>query len=61
VAKLRPEHRELVRLRYGQGASIETAARTTGRTVEAIYKALSRIRKMLIECVDRKLAAGGGI
>lgn len=61
VAKLRPEHQQLVRLRYGQGASIDVAARTTGRTAEAIYKALSRIRKMLIECVDRKLAAGGGI
>jgi RNA polymerase sigma-70 factor, ECF subfamily len=59
VAGLRPEHQEMVKLRYGQGASIEMAARVTGRTVEAIYKALSRIRKMLIECVDRKLAAGG--
>jgi RNA polymerase sigma-70 factor (ECF subfamily) len=60
VAKLRPEHRELVRLRYGQGATIDAVARAAGRTADAIYNALSRIRKLLIDCVDRQLAAEGG-
>lgn len=59
VARLRPEHREIIRLRYGQGATIEAVARAVGRTSEAIYNVLSRIRQALVDCVDRQRALQG--
>ena len=59
VAKLRPEHREIIRLRYGQGATIDTVARAVGRTSDAVYNVLSRIRQVLVECVDRQRAIEG--
>ena len=52
-----PSHdRELVEARYQQGASVEDAARRNGRTIEAAYKALARIRRALHECVSRRAA-----
>lgn len=59
IARLRPEHREIIQLRYGQGATIEAVARAVGRTADAIYNVLSRIRQALVECVDRRRALQG--
>ncbi|MCZ2340805.1 MAG: sigma-70 family RNA polymerase sigma factor [Bacteroidales bacterium] len=55
--KLPPAQREIIRLRYAEGGSIDTVAEHAGRTVEATYRALSRIRQTLHECVSRALAA----
>ncbi|HEY2589001.1 MAG TPA: sigma-70 family RNA polymerase sigma factor [Tepidisphaeraceae bacterium] len=59
VARLRPEHQEIIRLRYGQGATVDAVARAAGRTSDAIYNVLSRIRQVLVECVDRQRAMEG--
>lgn len=54
--KLPPLQRDLLRLRYGDEQPIEAIARQVGRTVEAVYRALSRIRYTLHECVSQTLA-----
>lgn len=55
LEKLPPPHRALLRLRYQQGQDIETVARQVRRSVEAVYRALSRIRQTLHACVTRAL------
>ena len=51
-----PEHsRRMLTLRYEQGLSIGAMASRLERTVVAATKALSRIRAVLGECVERKL------
>jgi RNA polymerase sigma-70 factor (ECF subfamily) len=57
IDRLPPAHREMLHQRYGEGRGVEDIAGSAGRTVEAVYRALSRIRATLHECVTRKLAA----
>ena len=47
-------HRALIEARYRDGGSVEEAAQHNGRTLEAAYKALARIRRTLHECVSRQ-------
>lgn len=54
--KLTPNDRELLQLRYEIGASIESTAERAGRTQQAVYKALSRLRASLYECVNRQMS-----
>lgn len=56
LEKLPPGQRELIRLRYTEGGSIEAVAAAVRRTVEATYRALSRVRHALHDCVTRTLA-----
>ena len=55
LGKLPPEQRELVRRRYAENESIDAMAAAVRRTVEATYRALSRVRHALHECVTRSL------
>lgn len=41
--------------RYQKGLAVEDLAADTGMTADAIYQALSRLRKQLRECVQRRL------
>jgi RNA polymerase sigma-70 factor (ECF subfamily) len=59
LQKLPGRDRELVLTRYEPGAGVEEAARRSGRSLEAAYKALTRIRKLLFDCVSHQLATGG--
>jgi RNA polymerase sigma-70 factor, ECF subfamily len=56
LRKLPNDQRELVRLRYTENCSIDDMARQLDRTATAIYRALSRVRNTLHECVTRSLA-----
>jgi RNA polymerase sigma-70 factor (ECF subfamily) len=56
VAKLPPAQRELLQMRYSENHAIETIALRAGRSAEAVYRALSRVRQALYECVNRTLA-----
>lgn len=56
IEKLPGTDRQLLRMRYEMGASVESTADKSKRSVEAIYKALSRMRATLFECVNRGLA-----
>src|SRR5262249_49574877 len=58
VEKLPADQREMVRLRYGEGGTIEAAAERARRPVEATYRALSRIRHALHDCITRTLERG---
>ena len=59
LQKLHPRDRELVLTRYEPGSGVEEAARRSGRTLQTAYKALARLRKLLLDCVSNQLAGGG--
>jgi RNA polymerase sigma-70 factor (ECF subfamily) len=59
LQKLYPRDRELVLTRYEPGCGVEEAAVRSGRSLPAAYKALTRIRKVLHDCVTHQVAAGG--
>jgi RNA polymerase sigma-70 factor (ECF subfamily) len=59
LKKLSPRDREMVLTRYEPGSGVEEAARRSGRSLEAAYKALMRIRKLLMDCVTHQIANGG--
>jgi RNA polymerase sigma-70 factor (ECF subfamily) len=56
VERLPAPHRELVRRCYQSGASIKEAAEALGRSATALYKTLHRVRKLLLDCIERRLA-----
>jgi RNA polymerase sigma-70 factor (ECF subfamily) len=58
LADLPEEDRRLIELRYRGGASVLDVARSSGRTVEAAYKALHRAHERLLQCMRGKLAPG---
>src|SRR4051812_24033245 len=60
LERLHPRDRGLLIARYEPGGSVEEAARRSGRTVQTAYKALARLRKLLLDCVTTRLAAEGG-
>ncbi len=55
LERLPARQRELLRLRYWQGLSIDEVARLRGRQVNAVYTALSRIRR----CIEHSLRQEG--
>lgn len=57
IEKLSTQDRDLLRLRYDLNSSIEATAQKSGRTTSAIYKALSRMRAALYQCVNRAIEA----
>jgi RNA polymerase sigma-70 factor (ECF subfamily) len=59
LQKLPARDRELVLTRYEPGSGVPEAARRSGRSLEAAYKALARIRKLLLDCVTHQVASGG--
>ena len=59
LAKLPAPSRELVRRRYTDGENIESIASATRRTTEAVYRALSRARHLLHDCVTDTLVREG--
>ncbi len=56
LQKLHARDRELVLTRYEPGCGVELAAQRSGRSLEAAYKALGRIRKLLLDCVTNHLS-----
>jgi len=55
VEKLSPQSRELLTYRFTEGATTQTTAERVGRSVEAVYKALAKIRQSLFECVQKMI------
>lgn len=55
IQKLPESDRKLLKLRYEMNSSIETTAEKCGRTTQAIYKALSRMRAALFQCINRAM------
>ena len=57
LTKLKERDRQLIQQRYSAGASGESVSELLGRPINSIYQSLGRIRKTLLECVNRQLAA----
>lgn len=57
VQRLPERQRQLVALFYGQRLPAEQIAAAWDRTVHAVYKALKVMRRGLLECIERQLAA----
>ena len=53
--KLDRQDRELIDLRYTEGATIPAVAAHTGRSVNFVYKALRRIHSALYRCIDETI------
>jgi RNA polymerase sigma-70 factor (ECF subfamily) len=61
MTKLRPKDQQLLDACYGRSARIPDVAEHWGRSTQSIHNSLRRIRRTLFECVNRSLAAEGGI
>lgn len=59
LERLSGKHRELISMRYEQGMTAESIARTKKSPGETIRVVLHRIRKFLRECISSKLSLGG--
>jgi RNA polymerase sigma-70 factor (ECF subfamily) len=57
LAKLTTRQRAILRLRYEERQSIDYVASSVGQTADAVYKALSRIRRALFDCITRSIKA----
>ncbi len=55
LQKLPTRDRDLLLVRYEPGSGVEEAAKRSGRTLQTAYKALARMRKLLLDCVTNKL------
>lgn len=58
VSQLPQRSRDLLALMYEHELSGKELALQTGRTVDAVYQVLSRIRASLADCIQRRLSAG---
>jgi RNA polymerase sigma-70 factor (ECF subfamily) len=59
IEKLSARDRDLLARRFAEGATTQSTAAQVGRSADAVYKALARIRQALFDCVSRTLAKGG--
>jgi RNA polymerase sigma-70 factor (ECF subfamily) len=56
LGKLSDADRMLIRRRYEPGSSVKELALDFGRSANSLSKSLGRIRRALLECIQRKLA-----
>lgn len=56
LRKLPEAHRKVVVWRYYEDCNVEEIAAKSARSVEAVYRLLSRIRGALNDCVSRQIA-----
>ena len=59
VAKLPAQDKDLLTRRFADGATTASTAESVRRSVDAVYKALAKIRQALFDCVTRTLAQEG--
>jgi len=59
IEKLNPGDRTTLTSCYAEGATIKAVAERTGRTANAVYKQLNRVRAALSDCVKRTLSLEG--
>jgi RNA polymerase sigma-70 factor (ECF subfamily) len=55
VQKLRPPEQQLLRLAYQPGVRFNEVASQVGKSVQACYKTIQRLRSRLAECVAQQL------
>lgn len=57
LTKLRPSDRNLIKQRYQPGERGKNLAEELGRPANSVYQSLGRIRRTLLECINRTLSA----
>lgn len=60
LGKLQQDDRELIQRRYAPGESGKSVAESLERPVNSVYQSLGRIRRTLLDCITRRLAAETG-
>ncbi len=55
--RLKPDDRELIQARYAPGENGLKVAEKLGRPTNSVYQSVGRIRKVLFDCVTRRLAS----
>ena len=56
LKKLNERDRRMILTRYESGHNVKAAAQACGRTIQGAYKALTRIRKTLHDCVSLEVS-----
>ena len=56
LEKLTGQDRELIKQRYQPGTSGKELAESLGRPANSVYQSLGRIRRWLLECIQRQLS-----
>src|SRR4051812_22962896 len=56
LTKLSEIDRSLIRRRYQPGMTVQQIAADHGRSANALSKSLSRIRRVMLDCIDRTMA-----
>lgn len=59
LEKLNVRHRDLLRVRYLEGETIASTAKAAGRTQAGVVTTLGRVRRTLLDCIQRRLAREG--
>lgn len=59
LERLSNRDQQLIQKRYEPGMSVASLAEDIGRTANSLSKSLGRIRRNLLECIERKQAASG--
>jgi RNA polymerase sigma-70 factor, ECF subfamily len=59
IENLRPRDKTLVRRRYEENLPVNDLAEHIGRSADAVYKSLNRIRTSLLACIERTLKREG--
>lgn len=52
LERLTPENKQILQKRYYEEMTVEAISDQSGRTVEAVYRLLSRLRSRLAECLQ---------
>ncbi len=55
LGQLRPEHQEVIRLKYAHGQALSEIAETAGVKANAVGQLLHRLRLKLLECIRTRL------
>jgi RNA polymerase sigma-70 factor (ECF subfamily) len=56
LQRLQPRDREMILARYEAGNGVQQVAERCGRSLVAAYKSLSRIRRLLLDCITHRMA-----
>lgn len=59
LRKLPQEHRQIILLRYYEDLEVDQIAARIESTSGAVYRALSRVRMTLLQCVESQISTGG--
>ena len=59
LEKLAERDRDLLKRRFADGATTQSTSEQVGRSVDAVYKSLAKLRQSLFECVQKTLAREG--